>query len=243
MLFLFALVSFARAQVEKVSVTTLVYNYDDADCSGDLIGVQTFVHEMDTCEDEGEDDEHAYEMVTCNGNEATSTAVFKDYGTTECSATGATSTDTTLTQDTCMLFQSSRVKLQFNCADGSAYNSDSLTSGMIGYSTQSYVGSGCSGTSSSADDQKLLQKADVCAASDENEFSMVTCDGGTLQVMEYTDSACTTMAAGGKTDVQSTCQSVSLFGIDVSVKMSVIGCSGATELTIFGLALIAFFRF
>jgi len=242
MLFLFALVSFARAQIEKVSLTTLVYNYNDADCSGDLIGVETFVHEMDTCEDEGEDDEHAYEMVSCNGNEATSTAVFKEYGTTECSETGATSTDTTLTQDTCILFRNMRVKLQFNCADGSAYNTDSLTSGMIGYSTQSYVGSGCSGTSSSADAQKHFFKADICVVS-ENDYSMVTCNGGTLRGMEYTDSACTTMAAGGQTDVQSTCQSMTFFGLDMSYKTNVIGCSSATELTIFGLALIAFFRF
>lgn len=239
MLFLLALVSVARAAISQGIVKHLYYDHDDADCSGQIMAVQESVQDLGTCENDADDGEPAeYEKYTCNADTADSTVLYQNFGETQCDMPGATSTDVTLTPNECVLLDDDRQKLLFNCADGSASTVD--TSGMIRMTMSFYLGTSCTGVHQSSLDQTSYYRPDVCVHSSPNEWAIITCVDGTITETLYVDSACTTEGPGGGT-LSSACTD---FDATVSYRIEIAGCdSAAAELTIFGLALLALFRF
>lgn len=240
MLLLLALLSLARAQIESAIVTQIAYENSDTGCAGQIAVAQTQTMELGECVDESDDDSDFsdYFKYTCNGNTADSTVTQQHFGPTQCTP-GATSTDTILTSNTCTLHDGDNMKFLFNCADGTAVSFDD--SGMIGQSMKVYAGTGCTGSTSSSDDQTFLFRPDVCLHTDTNEYGRATCSGDSLVITTYTDSGCTTVSPDGSSTTRAQC--IDFMGL-ASVQYDLINCgSAAAELTIFGLVLVALSRF
>lgn len=234
---LLALTSYA--QITSVSLVSYIYESTDTSCTGSIKSIESqIIEDMGSCESDDDNDPATYHTYQCDGNTATSIVTKIEYGTTPCTTEDSR---TVYTPDSCMLDEGHYVKHYFNCETGAehSYNAD-IPQPQLGLVQSFHLGTGCGGTSTSSGTSTAYYTDGYCQVDLEtNTGSTITCTDDKLTMTQYTDTTCTTPAAGGVLQLKDECTDMT-FVIPVSVRYDLIGC-GASELSLFLALAVAFF--
>jgi len=230
------------------------YNYPQANCGGDMDRAEIRRVDLTStgsfqCNPFGSE-ETRYAKYTCNGDltdpnnsdETMKLSIFKD---NTCLTYLQAQID--ISNGQCVEMQTTdgitiQTKFYFDCKVGAEKSgvADDVK-GMIGVDAK-YAGSECSVRDTPVDPNfKLYWRADTCIIDSTGLITKAECDAddpNQLKVTKYSENTCTTPATGNAVQVWAEGCSEP----EAAFKKTILGCSGASHLTLFALAVLGFLR-